>query len=354
MSTTYNGRFPSPPEPPSGGRWIVGGLLMIPLWSIPFAGAAVLAGSICCFVKGGKMNEERKMHRRFHEMSAVIGMRTRVPVRDLAKLAEMGRGEMRKYLQKMIVRGYFGSDAMLDLQRDELVVPLDGRVEQGNNWRDVASEMMGVFRSKVENAHVPDVNTWKDLAGELKHAIRNEVEERISRKPQPPKPKAKPQPEPRQEPPKAPVQPEQKKTYMDELEQTLNELYQLNEQIEDEAVSRRIDRIGTLTASIFRVVIEKPERAQDVRKFMNYYLPTTLKLLKSYDMLEEQSYQGENIVASRKKIENVLDMLIAAYEKLLDRLFSNDALDIATDIDVLQTMIAGDGLSDKGQIRLTL
>ena len=143
-----------------------------------------------------------------------------------------------------------------------------------------------------------------------------------------------------------------KQTYMDELERTLAELYQLNEQIQDEAVSNRIDRIGALTAGIFRAVIEKPEREQDVRKFMNYYLPTTLKLLKSYDMLEDQSYQGENIIASRKKIESVLDMLIEAYEKQLDRLFRDDALDIATDIDVLETMMAGDGLSDKGQLRM--
>ena len=153
-----------------------------------------------------------------------------------------------------------------------------------------------------------------------------------------------------QEPAKKPSPASVKKTYMDELERILNELYQLNEQIEDEGVSARIDRIGTLTAGIFRAVIDNPEREQDVRKFMNYYLPTTLKLLKSYDMLEEQSYQGENILASRKKIEGVLDTLIAAFEKQLDRLFQNDALDIATDIDVLETMMAGDGLSSRGQM----
>lgn len=347
MSRTYNGRFSSPPEPSGGGKWIVGGLLMIPLWSIPVVGMGVLAGSVCCFVKGGRMNDERKMHRRFHEMCAVIGMRTRVPVRELAKIAEMGKGEMRKYLQKMIARGYFGSDATLDLNRDELILPINGRVEEGASWRDLASEMMGALRSKVENGHIQDPETWKSMAGDLKDAIRNEVENRRIRKPQP---RAEPQPEIKKEP----AQPDKKKTYMDELEKTLNELYQLNEQIEDEAVSQRIDRIGMLTGSIFRIVIEKPEREADVRKFMNYYLPTTLKLLKSYDMLEEQSYQGENILASRKKIEDVLDMLIVAYEKQLDRLFSDDALDIATDIDVLETMMAGDGLSDKGQIKLTL
>ena len=342
MAKTYNGRFSSPPEPPSGSKWIVGGCVAIPLWSIPIVGKLVMVGSICCFVKGGKMNSERKMYRRFHEMSTVIGMRTRVPIRELAKLAEMGKGEMRKYLQKMLSKGYFGSDAMLDLSRDELVVPINGQVEEGNNWRDIASEMMGVIRNKAENGHIQDVNTWKDLASELKDVLRKDPKSRA----------AQPQPEP-QKAEEKPVAP-QKKTYVDELEKTLSELYQLNEQIADEAVSRRIDRIGTLTASIFRVVIEKPEREQDVRKFMNYYLPTTLKLLKSYDMLEDQSYQGENIIASRKKIENVLDMLIEAYEKQLDKLFTNDALDIATDIDVLETMIAGDGLTDKGQIKLTL
>ena len=99
-------------------------------------------------------------------------------------------------------------------------------------------------------------------------------------------------------------------------------------------------------------MIDNPGREAEVRKFMNYYLPTTLKLLKSYDLMESQSCQGENIVASRRKIENVLDLLIEAYEKLLDRLFGNDALDIATDIDVLETMMAGDGLSSKGTMKL--
>ena len=135
-----------------------------------------------------------------------------------------------------------------------------------------------------------------------------------------------------------------KRTYAEELERTLGELRELNERIEDEAVSQRIDRIGTLTAGIFRVVIQKPEREQDVRKFMNYYLPTTIKLLHSYELLEDQGYQSESIVESRGKIENILDTLIKAYEKQLDRLFRDDALDIATDIDVLETMMAGDGL----------
>jgi len=77
---------------------------------------------------------------------------------------------------------------------------------------------------------------------------------------------------------------------------------------------------------------------------MNYYLPTTFKLLKSYSLMEKQSYQGENIVASRKKIEDILDSLITAFEQQQDRLFRTEALDVEADIQVLETMMAKDGL----------
>lgn len=331
MNRTYNGRFPNPPEPRGGGKWVVGGLLMMPLWSVPVLGMGVLAGSICCFIKGGKMNAQKKMYSRFHEYCAVIGMRTRVPLRELAKVSEMDRNEVRQYLQKMIAAGYFGGSAYLDVSHDELVLPAPaGYTEPSvrSSWRDAVMDLIGALRSEFQSAYT-----------QAKDAPKPEAEREAAA----PKPESKPA--------ARPTQP-QGKNYMGELEKTLNELYKLNEQIEDEAVSRRIDRIGSLTAGIFRAVIDKPEREQDVRKFMNYYLPTTLKLLKSYDMLEGQSYQGENIAASRKKIENVLDMLIEAYERQLDRLFKNDALDISTDISVLETMLAGDGLSSKGQMKM--
>lgn len=334
MYRTYNGRFASPPEPKSGSKWLVGGLLMIPFWSLPMMGVGVLAGSICCFVKAGKMNGEKKMYRRFHEYCAVIGMRTRVPFRELAKVSEMSKNEVRQYLQKMIAKGYFGGEAYLDVNREELVLPAPkghtAESSQGGGWRDIVMELIGALRGDDVRVHAAP-----------KAAPKAEPVQQ------------QPAAEPVEKPASRPVQ-NAGKNYMGELEKTLNELYQLNEKIEDEDVSRRIDRIGSLTAGIFRAVIDNPEREQDVRKFMNYYLPTTLKLLKSYDMLENQSYQGENIQASRKKIENVLDMLIEAYESQLDRLFKNDALDIATDIDVLETMMAGDGLSAKGQMKMQL
>lgn len=329
MARTYNGRFESLPEPKGGGKWIAAGCVMIPLWSMPLVGVFLLAGSVCCFVKGGRMSAEKRMYRRFHECCAVIGRRTRVSIKELAKANEMGKNDMRKYLQRMIAAGYFGREAYLDVSREELVLPPapDGEAEHAaGGWLNVVMDLMNALRG-----------------------------EKAAQKPEPsPKPaaEAKPQPQQPEQKPEQQPEPDAKKAYMDELERILAELYDLNEKIEDAGVSERIDRIGTLTAGIFRALIEKPEREPDARKFMNYYLPTTLKLLKSYDMLEDQSYQGENIIASRKKIESVLDMLIEAFEKLLDRLFHDDALDIASDIDVLETMMAGDGLSAKGQLKL--
>ncbi|MBQ3575314.1 MAG: 5-bromo-4-chloroindolyl phosphate hydrolysis family protein, partial [Clostridia bacterium] len=132
------------------------------------------------------------------------------------------------------------------------------------------------------------------------------------------------------------------------------ELDTVSGQIRDQGVKCRANRIRQLTEGIFQAIIDKPEREADVRKFMNYYLPSTIKLLKSYELLEDQSVQGENITASREKIESVLNQLVGAYEKQLDRLFSDDALDIATEVDVLQTMMSGDGLSEKKGITLTL
>lgn len=354
MGRTYNGRFILPEEPKVSSGWLVAGLLMIPTWPSFFT----LVASVCCFVKYGKQVSERNLFRRFQRYCTVIGMRGRVPLRQLKKANEVGTGikQIREDLQKMIVHGYFGPGAYIDLDRDELVLPDVAGAEQrkeekwGNAWDqcdrdydahglDAFMEVLNVLRGGKlfqDKVRAEDYAYRPGNAAQAQKPAPKREENRPKSEPQRPE-----QPEP--EKPKRPVVPP-KRTYAEELERTLNELYQLNAKIEDEGVSQRIDRIGTLTAGIFRVVIEKPEREQDVRKFMNYYLPTTLKLLRSYDLMEEQEYQSESIQESRRKIEEVLDTLIQAYEKQLDRLFKDDALDIATDIDVLETMMAGDGL----------
>ena len=130
----------------------------------------------------------------------------------------------------------------------------------------------------------------------------------------------------------------------EEYQERLNELERLNDQIEHRIVSRKIEKIEELTAGIFGIIQEKPDRADDARRFINYYLPTVFKLLESYSLMEKQRYQGDNIRASRRQIEDVLDTLIEAIQKQQDKLFREDALDVETDISVLKTMMASDGL----------
>ena len=79
---------------------------------------------------------------------------------------------------------------------------------------------------------------------------------------------------------------------------------------------------------------------------MGYYLPTTLKILTAYEQFEEQGVRGENLQAAMRDIENILDHLVSGFERQLDLLFENDVLDISSDISVLESMLAKDGLTD--------
>ena len=125
----------------------------------------------------------------------------------------------------------------------------------------------------------------------------------------------------------------------------IREIRRLNDEIDDAAVSERIERVERATAGILQAVGERPGLADDARRFMNYYLPTTLKLLESYRLMEDQSYQGANIQAARRSIEAVLDKLVAAAEQQQDKLFRAEALDVEAEIRVLETMMTSDGLT---------
>ena len=103
-----------------------------------------------------------------------------------------------------------------------------------------------------------------------------------------------------------------------------------------------------LVDKIFDRVEQNPASVGDIRKLMEYYLPTTIKLLQAYQDLDAQPVQGENIISSKKEIEKTLDTLNRAFEKLLDDLFQETAWDVSTDISVLHTMLAQEGLTENG------
>ena len=119
-----------------------------------------------------------------------------------------------------------------------------------------------------------------------------------------------------------------------------------NDDIPGEEVSAKIDRMEQTVRRIFDRTRAHPEVVQDLKKLMDYYLPMTVKLLDAYADMDAQSVQGETIRNSKREIEATLDTLNTAFEKLFDELFQDTALDISSDITVLNTMLAREGLTE--------
>jgi len=132
---------------------------------------------------------------------------------------------------------------------------------------------------------------------------------------------------------------------IDQYAANLAELREVNSFIADETIHSKVSSLEELTAKIFKIVEDAPEKKPQLRRFMSYYLPTTLKLVRSYATLEKQGIKGENIMKTKESIGNILDTLTTGFEQQLDQLFKSDALDIATDINVLENLMQQDGLT---------
>lgn len=124
------------------------------------------------------------------------------------------------------------------------------------------------------------------------------------------------------------------------------EMKRLDDNIADPTISAQIVRLQQLAGKIFAQVEQNPEKLPQIRKFMNYYLPTTLKILNAYDRMGEQGVSGENITSTMQKVEGMMSTIITAFEKQLDSLFGSEAMDISTDMVVLENMMAREGLTD--------
>ncbi len=132
---------------------------------------------------------------------------------------------------------------------------------------------------------------------------------------------------------------------MSDDDAVLAEIRRVNDAIADVEMSRKIDRIGEITGKIFAYQKQNPGKEGQMRSFLSYYLPTTLKILRAYAQMEAQGIEGENIRSAKKRIEGMMDKVVEGFEKQLDKLFQNDAMDITTDVEVLERMLEKDGLS---------
>ena len=126
----------------------------------------------------------------------------------------------------------------------------------------------------------------------------------------------------------------------------IRHIHTCNDKIEDPVISEKLDRMEMIVTRIFTEAGRNPDVADDLKKMMSYYLPTTKKLLDAYCELNEQPIPGENIETTKQEIAATLDTLNNAFAKLLDDLFEEKAWDISSDISVLNTMLAQEGLTE--------
>ena len=155
-----------------------------------------------------------------------------------------------------------------------------------------------------------------------------------------------PAPRPAPRPAAAPAPAPQKAPEENKYQKILRELRELNDAIPGEAMSAKISQLEAISARIFALAEKDPSKLPQLTRFMDYYLPTALKLLNTYATLDSQGVSGENISETKANIENTMDLLVQAFEKQLDKLFANDALDVSGDIAALHSMMDLDGLTN--------
>ena len=231
----------------------------------------------------------RTSRRMRRKIENIVGDSQYMYIQDIADAIPCSYDKCCKYLENCIDEGLLGPDAYLDMHRKCLVV----------------------------TGKAPE--------------------------PEPKKPR-KPKAEKAEKPAAMPQQ--------DKYQKILDELHRVNDAIPDEEMTDKISRLEAVAAKIFEQARTDPDKLPQMRKFMDYYLPTSLKLLNTYAELDRQGIEGENITDSKRRIEQTMDTLVDAFENQLDRLFASDALDVSTDIDVMQNMLRADGLTEDEPFKL--
>lgn len=263
----------------------------------------LLASSIMAF-KGSKILGRLK---RFRQYSRQLSGRTFCSIKELADATGRTNSYVLKDLKTMIQKNMFRQ----------------GHVDSKGTCLMITDE---VYNQYLETEHQMEIRQREEQAN-LKAARQKatssaKAEQKADKK-----------------------MPDDVKNVIKEGNDYIQKIKDSNDAIKGEEVSRKITRLELITSKIFERVVEHPEHIPDLRKFMEYYLPTTVKLLDAYEELERQPVQGENIITSQQEIEKTLDTINQAFEKLLDGFFQDTSWDISSDISVLQTMFAQEGLT---------
>ena len=135
-------------------------------------------------------------------------------------------------------------------------------------------------------------------------------------------------------------------TLLADGEKSIAEMQGFSNAITDDSVRKKADELISITDKIFKKLLVEPGVYTQVKRFADFFLPTTVKLLGSYVKFSQSGVEGENITSTIERINTALDTTLVSYRKFFDSLFENQALDIETDISVLDTMLKKEGLLD--------
>ena len=225
----------------------------------------------------------RRRQRRFATYLRTVGQKQAVPLDYLARAADVSRRRVEKDVNLMLEKGLWGDEAYIDM----------------------GSGML--FKSQAA------ATAYFDAA----HRAKAEQE-------QPQQPAA--------------AAPEG-------YAAILAQIRDLNDRIADETLSIKIDRIERVSGRIFKAIEDDPGKKDAAGTFLNYYLPTTLKLLENYADFEEAGVSGENLSQAKSRIAATMDNIVAGFEHQLDELYRTDAMDVDSDIRVMETMLRRDTAS---------
>ncbi|CEQ22118.1 5-bromo-4-chloroindolyl phosphate hydrolysis protein [[Clostridium] sordellii] len=236
----------------------------------------------------------RKRVKRFKKYVRFIEDNNYFLIKDLARFAKEKDSFVVKDLSKMIDLGMF----------------LEGHIDEEKTYFMLNDEVYNDYLNLQKQQIAKETNNEK-LNEEIENLEKNEIESTIKIG----------------------------RNYIEQIKNIKNELSK-------EEIAVKLDKLGNISNQILIQVEKNPNKIQEVNKFINHYLPITIKLINSYKDINNQLVQGENIENAKIEIEKSIDLINSAFENLLDDLFEDVVLDISTDISVLKTLFKQEGLAE--------
>lgn len=243
-------------------------------------------------------NKLRKKINRFRSYIHTLNGRTYAEISELAKGVRKPEKFVRRDLKRMIKKYMF----------------LEGHLDESGTCLITSDESYKQYLETKRQAEIQQ----KEKEQEIRQEKETESDENLSK---------------------------EARQVIEEGNAYIEQIRKSNDAIPGVEISNKMYHLENVIKRIFKRVEQHPELIDDLHKFMDYYLPTTVKLLQAYEELDKQDVEGDNIIMAKKEIENTLDTINEAFENLLDSFFRDTAWDVATDISVLKTMLAQEGLT---------